>query len=131
MKKVWTISFSCFYFPKGAYFCFITLSTIGFGDYVPGKYVNKQLNFIGCSIYILVGLALIAMCFNLMQQGVKHKFRTLVKKIGVLRDKYAVKDDDDDDDDDLSESDIDWKPLFIHHLSPISFPSLTFARLVQ
>lgn len=86
---------------SGAYFCFITLSTIGFGDYVPGKYVNKQVNFIMCSIYILVGLALIAMCFNLMQEGVKHKFHTLVRKIGVLKDKYA------DQDDQLSDSDID------------------------
>lgn len=100
-------NFDCFFENKtGAYFCFITLSTIGFGDYVPGKYVNKQVNFIVCSIYILVGLALIAMCFNLMQEGVKHKFRTLVRKIGVLKDKYAEQDDQ------LSDSDLEWSLLF-------------------
>lgn len=57
----------------GSYFCFISLSTIGFGDIVPGEksYYNTEqelkMGFIFCSMYLMLGMALIAMCFNLMQ----------------------------------------------------------------
>lgn len=64
-------------FMDGSYFCFISLSTIGFGDLVPGdKIYGKghdiysevfELSFVFCSIYLMLGMALIAMCFNLMQ----------------------------------------------------------------
>lgn len=61
-------------FLDGSYFCFISLSTIGFGDFVPGDkiYSSKvfELSFIFCAMYLLVGMALIAMCFNLMQVNV-------------------------------------------------------------
>lgn len=60
---------------EGVYFCFITLSTIGLGDYVPGNSINDsdtqaELKLVGCSLYLLMGLSLIAMCFNLMQEEV-------------------------------------------------------------
>ncbi|KAF9810686.1 hypothetical protein SFRURICE_021139, partial [Spodoptera frugiperda] len=54
----------------GAYFCFISLSSIGFGDFVPGERVYTariEPSFIICSLYLMLGMALVAMCFNLMQ----------------------------------------------------------------
>ncbi|GBP18819.1 TWiK family of potassium channels protein 18 [Eumeta japonica] len=54
----------------GAYFCFISLSSIGFGDFVPGERVYTptiETSFIVCSLYLMLGMALVAMCFNLMQ----------------------------------------------------------------
>ncbi|XP_014249504.1 TWiK family of potassium channels protein 18 isoform X1 [Cimex lectularius] len=65
----------------GAYFCFISLSTIGFGDLVPGAMIRSregvvELEFIFCSTYLLLGMALIAMCFNLMQEEVVHKLKS-------------------------------------------------------
>lgn len=59
----------------GAYFCFISLSSIGFGDFVPGERVYSariETSFIVCSLYLMLGMALIAMCFNLMQEQVLH-----------------------------------------------------------
>lgn len=41
-----------------AYFCYITLSTIGFGDYVPGQNMsdpNRNTNLIIGAIYIFFG----------------------------------------------------------------------------
>ncbi|RWS24390.1 TWiK family of potassium channels protein 7-like protein [Leptotrombidium deliense] len=74
---------------EGAYFCFITLSTIGFGDYVPGNILetsDKQEYLILCAVYILVGLALGAMCFNLMQEEVIRKFRMCGQRIGIIKE---------------------------------------------
>jgi len=70
----------------GSYFCFITLSTIGFGDYVPGTslHADSQGKMVLCALYLLVGLALLAMCFDLMQEEVRRKFRALGTKIGLF-----------------------------------------------
>lgn len=75
----------------GVYFCFITLSTIGLGDYVPGNSINdtdtqSELKLVGCSLYLLMGLSLIAMCFNLMQEEVTAKFRRLAVRLGIIDD---------------------------------------------
>lgn len=80
-------------FMDGSYFCFISLSTIGFGDIVPTTNKKEsdntlELNFIFCSIYLMLGMALIAMCFNLMQQDVVQKIRTctdIIKRIARCR----------------------------------------------
>jgi hypothetical protein len=74
----------------GSYFCFITLTTIGFGDYVPGSTVNSwdnQEKLVLCALYLIIGLALIAMCFDLMQEEARKKFRTLGQKIGIIEKK--------------------------------------------
>lgn len=71
----------------GFYFCFITLSTIGFGDYVPGTSLdawNSQEKLVICAMYLLFGLALIAMCFDLMQEQARNAFRSIGRKIGLL-----------------------------------------------
>lgn len=83
-------------FLDGSYFCFVTLSTIGFGDLVPGDSVisegGSQEKLVMCSLYLLFGMALIAMCFNLMQEEVIHKVRTCGRRIGIIKDQ----EDDDD-----------------------------------
>ncbi|GLV36770.1 sandman [Carabus blaptoides fortunei] len=65
----------------GSYFCFISLSTIGFGDIVPGvnTYYRQgfAMSFVFCSMYLMLGMALIAMCFNLMQEEVINKIRKM------------------------------------------------------
>ena len=69
----------------GAYFCFITLTTIGFGDLVPGTGdVSQKEKLVICSFYLFFGLAIIAMCFNLMQDEVRKKFKWLAQKLGII-----------------------------------------------
>ena len=75
-------------FLVGCYFCFITLSTIGFGDYVPGtRHVNwddAQEKLVLCALYLLVGLALQAMCFQLIQEDVRRAVRALGVRLGLI-----------------------------------------------
>lgn len=75
----------------GSYFCFISLSTTGFGDLVPGdSLINSsgggvELSLIFCSMYLIIGMALIAMCFNLMQEEVIAKVRKFGQLLGCIR----------------------------------------------
>ena len=72
----------------GSYFCFITLTTIGFGDYVPGTSLDAQgaqEKLVFCAFYLLFGLALIAMCFDLMQEQVRNIACTIARKIGLIK----------------------------------------------
>nr|XP_018899708.1 PREDICTED: uncharacterized protein LOC109032174 isoform X2 [Bemisia tabaci] len=82
-------------YPDSAYFCFITLTTIGFGDFVPAQ--NKkdaEFSIACCSLYLLFGIALLAMSFNLVQEEVISNVKAVARHLGI------IKDDDGDDDDD-------------------------------
>lgn len=82
-------------FIDGAYFCFVTLSTIGFGDLVPGKSFqgtdtqNGQLQVVACCGYLLFGLVLIAMSFSLVQEEVVSKCRHAARHVGLLKQPAA------------------------------------------
>lgn len=64
----------------------VRISTIGFGDIVPGQSLDagSQDRLIICCAYMLLGMALVAMCFKLMQDDVVQKARWLGQKIGIL-----------------------------------------------
>jgi hypothetical protein len=53
---------------EGSYFCFTSLGTIGFGELMPGGVEStKDVSVFVSSGYILVGMAVVAMCFQLLQ----------------------------------------------------------------
>lgn len=83
-----------------AYFCFITLTTIGFGDLVPAKGVRQDgyhatISIALCSLYLLFGISLLAMSFNLVQEEVIANVKSVAKIFGI------IKSDSDDEDDDI------------------------------
>jgi hypothetical protein len=70
----------------GAYFSFITFTTIGLGDLVPGKGTlteNKNGKSILCALYLLFGLVLTAMCFKLMQDDLFAVKQKLFTRLGL------------------------------------------------
>lgn len=75
-------------FLEAMYFVFVTISTIGFGDIIPGNNdtntVLRMEKFIFCIVYLVFGLAIVAMCFDLMQLEVKRKSKRLAKRIGLI-----------------------------------------------
>ncbi|XP_033113056.1 potassium channel subfamily K member 9-like [Anneissia japonica] len=58
-------------FFDGFYFAFITVSTIGFGDLVPGEtsgnIIEENLNLIVGALYMFFGIAVISACFAMSQ----------------------------------------------------------------
>ena len=66
------------------YFCFVSLSTIGYGDYFPGvsiesEFAGNKMSFLYCALFLLFGLTLFSMCFNLMQEEVIHKVTSCLR----------------------------------------------------
>ena len=73
---------------QAGYFCYITLATIGFGDFVPGQNTSDSLAGVKLllgAVYALFGMAILAMCFDLMQEEIIAKFTWLGKKVGILK----------------------------------------------
>ncbi|XP_039292515.1 two pore potassium channel protein sup-9 [Nilaparvata lugens] len=74
-----------------AYFCFVTLSTIGFGELVPSRSLrsaesdDNQTRLIVCCAYLLFGLAVVAMSFSLMQDEIAYRSRQLAEYCGLTR----------------------------------------------
>ncbi|KAK9876219.1 hypothetical protein WA026_012518 [Henosepilachna vigintioctopunctata] len=63
----------------GFYFCFMSLTTIGFGNMIPGNdqmfHNNSNTTIWFCSVYIVSGMALTAMCFNVVHDEIVHRLR--------------------------------------------------------
>ncbi|VDL91614.1 unnamed protein product [Schistocephalus solidus] len=72
---------------KWSYFCFVTLSTIGFGDIVPGTKIDSQNpseKMIALTFYVALGLSFFAMCFKLMEEEAVNKLRRIGQRLGIL-----------------------------------------------
>ena len=83
---------------QAAYFCFVTISTIGFGDVVPGsanfEKVEDQYKMILSAIYMIFGMAILSMCFSLIQEEIIAKFKWVGEKIGIIEKDGDVSKDD-------------------------------------
>lgn len=71
----------------GAYFCFVTLSTIGFGDLVPMKtFHGPELQLFACCAYLLLGLVLVAMSFSLLETQLLWKCKRMAVRLKLAND---------------------------------------------
>ncbi len=71
------------------YFSFITVSTIGLGDLVPGNAIINSAsvsdwNVVGVFCYLLIGLSLIVMGFNLLQETIVSWVSEFAAQLGIL-----------------------------------------------
>ena len=81
----------------GFYFSFITLSTIGFGDYVFGTGITpygsqksmkglddyKTYKLVVTGLYIVFGLAIMSMCINLIKHHIKRYISYVGERFGL------------------------------------------------
>ena len=72
----------------GVYFSFITVSTIGLGDLVPGNSIindsESDWKVVGVFCYLLIGLSLIVMGFNLLQETIVSWVSEFAAVLGIL-----------------------------------------------
>ncbi|KAM5165284.1 potassium channel subfamily K member 16 [Mantella aurantiaca] len=83
---------------EGFYFAFITLSTIGFGDYVLGKDPSKHYISVYRSLaalWIIFGLAWLALVFNLVAEWVEKLVQWRSLKKNVIKEETAVRKAED------------------------------------
>lgn len=63
----------------GFYFCFMSLTTIGFGNVFPGaergRNQDSSTTIWFCSLYIMSGMALTAMSFNVVHDEIVHRLK--------------------------------------------------------
>jgi hypothetical protein len=82
------------YKAKQFFFSLSIFLFLGFGDKFPGASVGNdkeaQEKLVITSVYLLFGMALLAMCFNLAQEEVVNKMAWMAKK-------FRSKDDDEYD----------------------------------
>lgn len=64
-------------FFESFYFVFISMSTIGFGDYIPTHPIYMMTTI----LYLMFGLALMAMCINVMQMKLSEISRKIFSSI--------------------------------------------------
>lgn len=85
---------------QSAYFVYVSLSTMGFGDYVAGQRVddlNSNIKMVTVAFYLLFGMAIIGMCFSLAQSVAKRTVRRLISTVKRLLYLSTRKKSGDDD----------------------------------
>lgn len=60
----------------------------GFGDFVPAQGVknDSEISIALCSLYLLFGIALLAMSFNLVQEEVISNVKSVARRLGILKE---------------------------------------------
>ncbi|XP_049768297.1 potassium channel subfamily K member 10 [Schistocerca cancellata] len=72
---------------NSTYFCVTSLCKIGIGDFVPGANISdshggSQTKLVINFVYLLLGMGLVAMCYNLMREEVRVKVREVKRELG-------------------------------------------------
>ncbi|XP_055905739.1 uncharacterized protein LOC129941192 [Eupeodes corollae] len=70
----------------GAYFCFVTLSTIGYGDFMPEHtFRGPNVQLFACCAYLLLGLVLVAMSFSILETQLMWKCKRIAVRLKLAR----------------------------------------------
>ncbi|XP_037127697.1 potassium channel subfamily K member 1b [Syngnathus acus] len=86
-------------FLESFYFCFISLSTIGLGDYVPGEAANqkfRELYKLGITLYLIMGLIIMLVVLETFceLQQLKQLRKMFYLKKEKTRDRLAILEHD-------------------------------------
>ena len=75
---------------NAVYFCVVTLTTIGFGDFVPKTNAqgdqNPEISIVFSALYILFGISLIFMTFEMVQDQVVSSLKKVASRLGLIKE---------------------------------------------
>lgn len=63
---------------------------------MPAHRLNAEQGIALCSLYLLFGIALLAMSFNLVQEEVINNVKNVAKRLGILKEDDVDNYEDDD-----------------------------------
>lgn len=80
-------------FLDSTYFVVTSLCKLGIGDFVPGKYSEEgdETKLVINFVYILVGMGLVAMCYNLMREEIRVKVQEFKEDFNQCLEDTRVK----------------------------------------
>ena len=61
------------------YFCFITMTTVGFGDMVPGLGADRATYMLMCLVYIFIGMAFTTTIIELVRRQYAESWRKMIE----------------------------------------------------
>lgn len=78
------------------YYYFIILTITGFEHIIPANMVveDSPVVLALCSSYLIFGIALLAMCFNLDQDGLEDYVKTATKTFGIFKGEDSEDEDE-------------------------------------
>ena len=75
---------------NASYFCVVTLTTIEFGDFVPKTNAqgdqNPEISIVFSALYILFGISLIFMTFEMVQDQVVSSLKKVATRLGLVKE---------------------------------------------
>jgi potassium channel subfamily K, invertebrate len=74
-----------------AYFCVTSLCKIGIGDFVPGAVDGDRTKLVINFVYMLFGMGLVAMCYNLMREEVRVKMNEIKEDTRLCMEDLRLK----------------------------------------
>ena len=77
------------------YHAYVTMATIGLGDYYPGKnanlrYFDGKAYLVVAGVYMTIGMVVISMCFTLIQEEAAEKIKFWAKQVSFSYKELAI-----------------------------------------
>jgi len=64
---------------------------------VPAYKLDAQKGIALCSLYLLFGIALLAMSFNLVQEEVINNVKSVAKRLGIIKETDEEEEEEDEE----------------------------------
>lgn len=76
---------------------------------MPAYNLEAQKGIALCSLYLLFGIALLAMSFNLVQEEVINNVKSVAKRLGIIKETDEEEEEEEEEAEDYDEYDAEYE----------------------